>query len=64
MTFGELILQVNEELANEYLTDSIDNYEIDMKSFDERDDNAYDILSIEINHSTKTITFKDYKEIK
>jgi hypothetical protein len=64
MTFGELISQVNEELANEYLTDSIDNYEIDMKSFDERDDDAYDILSIEINHSTKSITLMNYKEIK
>jgi len=64
MTFGELLIKINEQLANEYLTDLIENYKLDMKSFDERFDDPYEILSIEINHSTKSITLMNYKEIK
>jgi hypothetical protein len=63
MTFGELLIKINEQLANEYLTDSIDNYEIVFKKL--RPDFKYDYYPIEIDridHKLKTIIIE--KEIK
>ena len=64
MTLNELLKQLGIHLDECTSNEEIGEYILDLKQFDERDDNPYDILSIEINHKHKTITFKDYKEIK
>jgi hypothetical protein len=64
MTLNELLKQLGIHLDECTSNEEIGEYVLDLKQFDERDDDPYNILSIEINNIHKTITFKDYKEIK
>ncbi len=64
MKLKELLEKLGIHLDECTSNTEIGEYILDLKQFDEKDDDPYDILSIEINDKHKTITFMDYKEIK